>query len=331
MILVQDISKVDSEAIQVAQPIMTLNSSYSLTGDNLVMANETVLFVVNVNNPETVTLQYQIDDPQQVLITSTNDQDVILILSDSKLKAISLMGEDIPLGIADEDIMFVSANGLEFAYVTSSLPTSVNVGRIGTFGSITYEMNATAPIEQDLVLEQWGTPVDMANASITQIEFDTSHIVSSINVSSVDRLVLLNRVSNEQWIVGDGKYSAVDPSLANGILAWAGFDHLNPTLPLDEYLDGEIYYLNLTTNYTHTLTSDEINQWGPIVLDNHLVFFEQSDDGTVIKIHSWEPELKTYSNIILQIGTVLGIVLVFIHLAQRQQEAKVERKSNEEE
>ena len=331
LILVQDISKVDSEAIQVAQPIMTLNSSYSLTGDNLVMANETVLFVVNVNNPETVTLQYQIDDPQQVLITSTNDQDVILILSDSKLKAISLMGEDIPLGIADEDIMFVSANGLEFAYVTSSLATSVNVGRIGTFGSITYEMNATAPTEQDLVLEQWGTPVDMANASITQIEFDTSHIVSSINVSSVDRLVLLNRVSNEQWIVGDGKYSAVDPSLANGILAWAGFDHLNPTLPLDEYLDGEIYYLNLTTNYTHTLTSDEINQWGPIVLDNHLVFFEQSDDGAVIKIHSWEPELKTYSNIILQIGTVLGIILVFIHLAQRQQEAKVERKLDEEE
>jgi hypothetical protein len=266
-----------------------------------------------------------------VLITSTNEQDVILILSDNKLEAISLSGENIPLGIDDDDILFVSANGLEYAYVTVSQPTSVNVGRIGTFGSIKYDMNATAPIEQDLVLEQWGTPVDMVNASITQIEFDSSYIVSSINVSSVDRLVLLNRVSNEQWIIGDGKYSSVDPSLSNGILAWAGFDHLNPTLPLDEYLDGEIYYLNLTTNYTHTLTSDEINQWGPIVLDNHLVFFEESDDGAIIKIHSWEPELKTYSNIILQIGTVLGIILVFIHLAQRQQEAKVERKLDEEE
>jgi hypothetical protein len=331
LILVQDISQVTSEAVQVVQPIMDLNSSYSLTGDNLVMANETVLFVVDINNPENVTLQYQIDSPQQVLITSTNEQDVILILSDNKLEAISLSGENIPLGIDDDDILFVSANGLEYAYVTVSQPTSVNVGRIGTFGSIKYDMNATAPIEQDLVLEQWGTPVDMVNASITQIEFDSSYIVSSINVSSVDRLVLLNRVSNEQWIIGDGKYSSVDPSLSNGILAWAGFDHLNPTLPLDEYLDGEIYYLNLTTNYTHTLTSDEINQWGPIVLDNHLVFFEESDDGAIIKIHSWEPELKTYSNIILQIGTVLGIILVFIHLAQRQQEAKVERKLDEEE
>ena len=331
LILVQDISQVDSEAIQVVQPKMNVNSSYSLTGDNLVMANDTVLFVVDVNNPEDIKLQHPIDTPQQVLITSTNEQDVILILSNNKLEAISLTGENIPLGIADDDILFVSANGLEFAYVTISQPTSVNIGRIGTFGSITYEMNASAPAEQDLVLEQWGTPVDMDNASTTQVEFDSADIVSSINVTSVDRLVVLDRVSNDQWIVGDGKYSAVDPSLSNGILAWSGFDHLNPTLPLDEYLDGEIYYLNLTTNYTNTLTSDEINQWGPIVLENHLVFFEESDDGAIIKIHSWEPELKTYSNIILQIGSVLGIILVFIHLAQRQQEAKIERKFGEEE
>ena len=197
-------------------------------------------------------------------------------------------------------------------------------------GSIAYEMNATAPKEQDEVLEQWGTPVDMGNASITQIEFDTSYIVSTINVSTVDRLVLLERISNEQWIVGDGKYSSVDPSLSNGILAWSGYDHLNPSLPLEEYLDGEIYYLNLTTNYTHILTSDKINQWGPIVLENHLVYFEESGDSRVIKIHSWNPELKTYSNIVLQIGSILGIFLVFIHLSQRQQEAKQQRSDEEE-
>tara|TARA_B110000444_G_scaffold261551_1_gene315141 strand:- start:3161 stop:5215 length:2055 start_codon:yes stop_codon:yes gene_type:complete len=331
LILIQDISQVDSEAIQVVQPIMTLNSSYSLIGNNLVMANDTLLFLVDVNYPNIVLLEYPIDNPQQVLITSTNEQDVILILSDDKLEAISLTGVSIPLGITADDILFVSANGLEYAYVTTSQPTTVHIGRIGTLGSISYEVNATASAEQDLVLEQWGTPVDMANASITQIEFDSSFIVSTVNVSTVDRLILLNRGSNEQWIVGDGKYSALDPSLSNGILAWAGFDHLNPVLPLDEYLDGEIYYLNLTTNYTHTLTSDELNQWGPIVLDNHLVFFEESEEGAIIKIHSWEPELKTYSNIILQIGTILGIILVFIHLTQRQQEAKVVRNLDEEE
>ena len=330
LILVQDISKVGEDAIQVIQPLMNFQSCYALEDSNLVMANETVLFVVDVNYPEQIILQHPVNNPEQVLITSTNGEDVIMILSAGELSAISLSGEEIQLGISDQDISLISTNGLEYAYVTESSKTSINIGRIGTLGSIAYEMNATAPQEQDEVLEQWGTPVDMDNASITQIEFDTTYIVSSINVSSVDRLVLLERTSNEQWIVGDGKYSAVDPSLSNGILAWSGYDHLNPTLPLDEYRDGEIYYLNLTTNYTHTLTSDKINQWGPIVLENHLLYFEESGDSTVIKIHSWTPELKTYSNILLQIGSVLGIFLVFIHLSQRQHEARKERSGEEE-
>ena len=107
LILIQDISQVDSEAIQVVQPIMTLNSSYSLIGNNLVMANDTLLFLVDVNYPNIVLLEYPIDNPQQVLITSTNEQDVILILSDDKLEAISLTGVSIPLGITADDILFV--------------------------------------------------------------------------------------------------------------------------------------------------------------------------------------------------------------------------------
>ena len=330
LILVQDLSQIDSEAIQVAQPIMNLNSTYSLIGTHLVMANDTVLFVVDVTKPYDVELEYQIDKPEQVLITKTNNEDVILILSDGNLSAITTTGIEISLGIDVQDIELVSTNGLEFAYVTSSERTTVNVGRIGTLGSISYQMNATASEDQDLVLEQWGTPVNMTNAGINDVEFDSSYIAVSINVSSVDRLVLLDRSSNAQWIVSDGKYSAVDPSLSNGILAWSGRDHLNPTVPLEEYLDGEIYYLNISTNYTHTLTSDEINQWGPIVLDNHLVYFEENGEGSIIKIHSWEPELKEYSNVVLQIGTILVIILVFIHLNQRQIEARTSREMEEE-
>jgi len=330
LIVVQDLSQIEDDTIKVIQPIMNLNSTYSLTGTHLVMANDTVLFLVDINNPEKLVLQYEVDKPEQVLITKTNNQDVILILSDNKLSAISIDGQEISLGIENEDIEFISTNGIEFAYVTNSNKTVVNIGRIGTLGSISYQMNATASEEQDLVLEGWGTPVDMENATINEVEFDSSHIAVTINVSSVDRLVLLDRTTNNQWIVGDGKYSAVDPSLSNGILAWSGRDHLNPIIPLDEYLDGEIYYLNLTTNYTHTLTSDKINQWGPIVLDNHLVYFEEDGDGSIIKIQTWVPELKEYSNIVLQMGTILIIILVFIHLNQRQIEARNKRKMEEE-
>jgi len=47
------------------------------------------------------------------------------------------------------------------------------------------------------------------------------------------------------------------------------------------------------------------------------------EEGVVtIEIHSWEPELKLYSNIVMQFGTLAAIILVFIHVLQRQLEAK---------
>ena len=48
------------------------------------------------------------------------------------------------------------------------------------------------------------------------------------------------------------------------------------------------------------------------------------DEGAVtIEIHSWQPELKLYSNIVMQLGTLAAIILVFIHAFQRQLEAKM--------
>jgi beta-lactamase regulating signal transducer with metallopeptidase domain len=51
------------------------------------------------------------------------------------------------------------------------------------------------------------------------------------------------------------------------------------------------------------------------------VYFEESPEGDVsVHIHSWEPELTVYSNIILQIGIVVGVLLVFAYVVQRQSE-----------
>jgi beta-lactamase regulating signal transducer with metallopeptidase domain len=69
------------------------------------------------------------------------------------------------------------------------------------------------------------------------------------------------------------------------------------------------------------LTADSLHQWNPKVLEHHLVYFEESPEGDVsVHIHSWEPELTVYSNIILQIGIVVGVLLVFAYVVQRQSE-----------
>ena len=151
-----------------------------------------------------------------------------------------------------------------------------------------------------------------------------------MNVSSVDRLVLIERNTGDYSLIGDVKYSSYDPSINNGVIAWAMKDHLNPSSPIEEYFDGEIMYMNLSDNFTHVLTADELDQWGPIVLENHIVYFEESDDGVIIRVQSWVPELKTYSNIVLQFGALIGIILIFVYFNQRQIETRDELQAEEE-
>ena len=69
-----------------------------------------------------------------------------------------------------------------------------------------------------------------------------------------------------------------------------------------------------------------------LVLENHLVYFEESAEGEVtIHIHSWEPELTVYSNVLLQVGMILGVGLVFAHIVQRQSESRLTESHREEE
>ena len=147
----------------------------------------------------------------------------------------------------------------------------------------------------------------------------------------MDRIVLIDRISGEQRLLGDGKYSSYDPSIRDGVVAWVMKDFLDPTNPIEEYYDGEILYMYLSDNFTHVLTADEIDQWGPIVLEDHLIYLEESDNGVVIKVHSWTPELKSYSNTVLQIASVVGIIVVFIYINQKQTEAKLVVNYTEEE
>ena len=194
------------------------------------------------------------------------------------------------------------------------------------------EINASASVEQDAILMDWGTPVDMENASILDLVFDEEFLATTVNVSATDRLVVYNRSSDAQWLASDPKYRVSDPSMYNGILAWSTRDHFDPTKPQSKYMDGEIQFLNLTENQTLLLTSDELNQFGPQVLTDHLVYFQEDESGDVsVHIHSWTPELNVYSNILLQVGLLAVFLLAFIYAYQRQSERSSTLKEAEEE
>ena len=263
--------------------------------------------------------------PDEILLTGAEETEYILVQKNGFLSAYTLFGEQISLGFNVVGVELIQANGLEIAMVIENEPTSILLSRIGSSGSITIEnINASSTPEQDEILESWNTPVDMENASITDFVFDDDFMAITVNVSATDRLVVYNRSNGQQWLASDAKYAVSDPSMKDGILAWSVRDHLDPTKPIEKYMDGEIQFVNLTNNHTQFLTSDALHQWGPNVLENHLVYFEESADGEVtIHIHSWEPELTVYSNILLQVGMILGVGLVFAHVVQRQSESRM--------
>ncbi|MFL2949425.1 MAG: phosphatase PAP2 family protein [Candidatus Poseidoniaceae archaeon] len=337
VLLIHDLSDLDQEPIEVLNGSIDLNAPFDVEGDHLVVANSTALMVfdLNVQNAETgfaIDLQIPSEQPDRILLTTSQNSGYIIMLSDGEISAMDLNGMAIEMGLSERSILHVQAAQLELALVYEDEPTTVHFARIGATGSIAIkEINATAPVEQDQVLNAWGTQVNMSNATITNIVFDEQYLVATVNVTATDRLVIYNRSSDGQWLASDPKYQVSDPSLNNGILAWSIRDHLDPTRPQAKYMDGEIQFLNLTENQTMLLTSDELHQFGPQVLTDHLVYFEEDENGLItVHIHSWTPEFTVYSNIIMQIGLLSVFLLAFVYAYQRQSERATRPISEEE-
>ena len=335
VIIVHDLSDLTSNW-ELMNGSIELDSPYTITGSHLAVANQSELVLYNLNGLTDNTLpvlNIPMPRPDDILLTGAGTVQYIITLSNGNLSAFDIYGNNVSLGFENGNIELVRSNGLELAMVMDNSPTKIQFSRIGSIGSITInDINASAPEEQDEILAEWNTPVDMDNATIIDFVFDDQFLAATVNVTATDRLVVYNRTNDQQWLASDAKYAVSDPSMNDGILAWSIRDHLDPTKPLNKYMDGEIQFVNLTNNHTQLLTSDALHQWNPHVLENHLVYFEEDADGeTTIRIHSWTPELTVYSNIILQIGIIIGVLLVFLFVVQKQSELRQTRKSSEEE
>jgi len=335
VMVIHDVANLDMNW-EIMNGTIEYDSPYAVYGSKLAVANQTALSVFNLDS--TITsgesiLTITMERPDDILLTGTEEVEYIILKKDGLLSAYNLLGDEVSLGFNVTNIELARANGLEVAMVLEDEPTSILLSRIGSTGSITIEkINASSTPEQDEILALWGTPVDMENATITDFVFDENFLAVTVNVSATERLVVYNRSNGQQWLASDAKYAVSGPSMKNGILAWSVRDHLDPTNPIANYMDGEIQFVNLTNNHTQLLTSDGLHQWNPHVLEHHLVYLEQSADGEVtIHIHSWVPEITAYSNVILQLGVIIGVLLVFTHIVQRQAESSKTILGREEE
>ena len=327
VLLIHDLSDLEQEPYEILNGSIDLDSPFDVQDDHLAIANGTTLMIFDLGdqtstNEFEMILSKEMERPERILITSSQTSAYVVMLSNGSLSAVDFSGAQVDINLSQRPILHVQASDLELAVVYEDEPTTVHFARIGTTGSIAIkEINASASAEQDEILSGWGTEVNMSNATIVDIVFDDEFLAATVNVTATDRLVVYNRSSDAQWLASDPKYQVSDPSMNSGILAWSARDHLNPTSPQTKYMDGEIQFLNFTENQTMLLTSDELHQFGPQVLPEHLVYFEEDENGVVtVHVHSWEPELTVYSNIIMQIGLLSAFLMAFVYAYQRQSE-----------
>ena len=325
IVLIHDVADPLSNPSTVAQPLMQFDSPYALFENYLVMANESQLRVIDVDAPNTVLLQQDVTGIQSLQMTSLQGKPVVLYIANDALHAVNIDGQDVqvPTLPNSETIHLMSVSGIEILLVSEEQPDTLRIGTIGTSGSLNIIMNASTTEEQNFELEEWGQTVDENNASIEQVSFDSQHIAVRMNVSALDRMVIYDRSTGEQWLGFDPIYPVGNLSMGYGYVVWEAKDHYNPLSFTDKYGDWEIHQLHLATNYSEQLTSDTIDQVNPIALEGGLAYIEVEDDGEVtINVLTRGTELATYSSIVLQWSVLLLIALTFIYIMQRQDEVR---------
>ena len=249
IVLIHDVADPLSNPVTVAQPLMQFDSPYALYENYLVMANDTELRVVDVDSPNTVLLQQEVVEIQSVQMTALQGKPVVLYIANDALLAMDIDGQEVqvPTLPNNEEIRLVSVSGIEILLVSKEQPDTLRLGTIGTSGSLNIVMNASTTVEQNLELEDWGQSVDESNASIEQVSFDSKHIAARMNVSALDRMVIYDRSTGEQWLGFDPIYPVGNLSMGYGYVVWEAKDHFNPLSFTDKYGDWEIHQLHLAT------------------------------------------------------------------------------------
>ena len=239
IVLIHDVADPLSIPTTVAQPLMQFDSPYALYENYLVMANESELRVVDVDAPETVLLQQEVAGIQSLQMTALQGKPIILYIAGDQLQAMNIDGQSVqvPALPSGETIQLMSVSGIELLFVSKEQPDTLRLGTIGASGSQNIVMNASTTEEQNLVLEGWGQSVDEQNASIDQIAFDARHIAVKMNVSALDRLVIYDRSTGEQWLGFDPIFPVGNLSLGYGYIVWEAKDHYNPLSFADKYGD----------------------------------------------------------------------------------------------
>ena len=115
----------------------------------------------------------------------------------------------------------------------------------------------------------------------------------------------------------------INGSIGHGLVVWASQWNLNPNNPQNEYLDHEIWYLDIESGAVNPehLTDDSLEQRYPNVLENHITWITTQEDGdSMTTIYPREVELEKYSSTALQFAVIATMLLTGLYSWQKMKE-----------
>ncbi|MEL0100432.1 MAG: hypothetical protein VW862_01860, partial [Euryarchaeota archaeon] len=185
LLVIHDLSDLNSQ-IDVLQPILDENSTYTISGDHLLMANSTQMMLVNINNPSTALFTIDIEDPTQIEFIS---DDKIVVLQNGELTYFDFTGSE-TTGVSppnSERVSLLETSGDKIALVFESSPDTIQIGYVDSEGLISTKINSTANEIEDSILANAGKMVDTENASIIEISMYEEYLSATVDVNATTR------------------------------------------------------------------------------------------------------------------------------------------------
>jgi len=308
------------------QPLLDKNSTFDTAWDYVAMANESNVWIIDLTNLNAEPWILPADNATSIRLAEWPGYGVVVLLIENNiLRGMTLDGDEVPLPQApsNSELLILSVHENKLALSYSDNPAIIRLGQIGRTSLFDQPLNYQAAEEENDVLLSWGQTVDEENAYIVDIDMDHEWLVATVNVTAVDRLVLVDLQRGESHLLTDAKYPVHDPTVGFGLVVWASQDNLIPSSPSPSYLDHEICFYDLLSSAkkVQCLTDDDDEQRNPSVLDDHITWVTTDEDGqSTTTIHSRQVILDTYSSKSLQIATLLTIALLIIYSRQKMQQ-----------
>jgi len=284
-------------------------------------------FNISTNQWEGQWLTGELFDDISMLSNSGDDWPRMVMLNNGVVEIRSRGGLNEPTNLPtlpNGPVSIISSNDNRVAYVEESDQSVINVQTIdGLHRHVKVEINTTISAERDeQVLTMTGVVVDYQNATITEITLDDDYLVAMVNISAVNRLVLVDLVDGGQYILGDPIFPVDAPSIGHGFVAWQHRQFLVSVNPHPTNIDWEVSYHDISENQTYQLHApDEIDQLNPQVMEDHIAWL-QIDENADTEIRVWTNEItfERYSSLTLQVFVVLFPLFLIVLVAQRLSE-----------